>query len=172
MSGAREYWPEAYCDEMMPASRPNPDAWIERLPNGDFQLADYNEDEDGQPVRHGDGIVIQNGQVIEFCWCQPTPDIEITVNPDGSFEQHSKVDPNSTHFWLSGDPDTLDYSLAEFARHYAQNDVFPASLPEQMTVRTACWGDECYRFVVLDTTARFELATPDAATAEPVKHER
>lgn len=129
--GARRWWPAEAVDESLPASRPSPTDWIFGHERGGYLL---RAGDDGEAA----GTFVDVGDVVDFLFSEERGSVEITVNPDGSFEANGPIPP-ATHFWQAGETETVSMSVSELAKNHAEYAL--QGEPERIQVDAYFWSD-------------------------------
>lgn len=138
------WWPSDYIDEGMLPGMATPDAWLRRMPNGDgWTIASpYYDDAKEEIEREWKFEPLANGQRVEFVFCQQLGTVDVTVNPDGTFEAHGPVNPDATWFWdddQRGDDCPAGDNIEEFAKFYVEG-MRPTE-PTRVTVGCSHWSE-------------------------------
>lgn len=137
---AREWWPLDWADEVMPHGRGAPDEFI--VDTGGHYWLGYAFDAEG--VSDFDkryySKALERDEIVNFICCDELGEVEVTINPDGTYSVSGDVPERATHFCKIGDPDTLiEGSLKEFVA--AWHDMEPPSEPVTIAVAMAWWSD-------------------------------
>nr|WP_295465293.1 hypothetical protein [Mesorhizobium sp.] len=77
---SREWWPDALVDEVMPAGRATPQAWLAPGRDGVTRAKDEDDTEGGVI------ITLSPGEVLAFVYSEKRGSAEITVMPDGTWK--------------------------------------------------------------------------------------
>lgn len=143
-SRARQYWPECWLDESMPAGRAEPSGFIVETPDGltigyAAGAGDASDDE-----RRVYRIGVGEGDIVKFRFCDDVGELDVTFNADGTY---SAAGPVPAHNWcrLGFDQDTLQQSLDALAKAIAgtSDELDRIDLDGQptQTVEFAYWSD-------------------------------
>lgn len=146
--GAREWWPAFLAGTDGPAGRSDPADWIATDRSGCFVL-DWMAPEGTRPR-------LQPGGVVPFIWRECRSAVEVTVEPDGSFDPHGATPRDATHFWDIRDSGTVARSLEELAMLYADGLAGPVRL----RVRMCRWAprEQLFRLLVAGGRPMFAAA--------------
>ena len=153
----RTWIPEVYLDEVTPAGRPSPDAWLELGDDGKRWIAPaWSFDTTSQR------LPVEEGQIVGFYWCDELGAVQVQFKDDGTFRARGTIDPRTTHFWQVGDPGSLAESLEEMAKTEAEElkamkvDGHPAEF-SLCEVQLATWSEKAvqYRLTIDRGAARF-----------------
>ena len=139
----RLWWPEAHCDEVMPAGRTTPDAWLYRLTDDTHGC----EGDEGQGVAP---LMLTEGQVVPFTWCDRLGTARVSHDEEGRAVWSPKPPAAANNFWIAGDIDSLCDTADTFAEMVAEH------FHGEETATVSEWGDtvRC-RFTALDGPPRF-----------------
>lgn len=154
--------PSAYVDEVAPAARISPEAWLSTggLP-GRIVIDECDVDGIAYPEQE-----IAVGEVVEFEWRIDYPTARATIYPDGTWMALTPIPPAANCFWLRGDSETMAHSMEEFAEFQADaifdlsvvdKDPNEAAEPETMDVDVCQWSDETVRLRLTLTDGRLSF---------------
>lgn len=136
----RKWWPAEYMDEVMPTGRDSPDAWLIKLPDGGFEVAspyhgsDISSDQEAEAEWRYKPLT--NGERVDFTYYDDLGDVEVTVNPDGSYELHGSIDPKANYFAEQFNWESMEHDIGTFAKNYAET----LKAAERITVCTGYWA--------------------------------
>lgn len=149
----RRYLPADYLDEVVPTPRPSPSEWIVTLPGNSYALVPIEED-DEEPSHF-----LRAGDVVEFNWIESYGLIEVTIAADGSFTSSRTPDPRANCVWIPWDSETIDESIASFARNWIKNRIGYGKKPTTIELEQYAWSaqSERYRFELSSSGPRFVL---------------
>lgn len=148
-SGSREWWPAFLARPGGPDGRSDPADWIAGDRSRRFVL-DWMSPEGTRPR-------VELGAVVPFLWRECRSAVEVTVEPDGSFDPHGAIARDATHFWDVRDSGTVTRSLEELAMLYADG----ISEPVRLRVRMCRWAGQEHLFRLLVAGGRPVLAAAD-----------
>ncbi|BDA85000.1 hypothetical protein Sa4125_25420 [Aureimonas sp. SA4125] len=112
--------PEFLVDEVSPPPRESPDAWTVRNIQHETTII-VGESADETHSDEPSTRSFEPGDIVSFCSFQDFGPITVRIHDDGSVDTLTPVHPRASLFWAEGDPDTLSFSLEEFARNWAAN---------------------------------------------------
>lgn len=127
-SGAREWWPTQLARHGGPEGRQTPADWIVTDRARRFFLDAFS------PAGERPRLAV--GSTVPFVWRECRAAIEMTVEPDGSYEPHGSVPRDATHFWDICDSGMVARSLEELAMFYADG----LAAPTRLRVRMCRWS--------------------------------
>jgi hypothetical protein len=135
----RKWIPTEYQDEVIPPPRDTPDAWLRRATDGTWLLA---PSEDLGFVR-----VLVDGDIVEFDWTVNLGSSEFVVRSDGPWhiDPPAPEPPDGCTLQLmeAGDPESMEFSVENFARNWLDRDRSPTST----TVVFYAWSNAPVAFV-------------------------
>lgn len=134
MNAPREWLPNDYLDEITPAWRNSPDAWIDKIENGVAILAPCSDnDDDAEAFR----LRVEIGDVVQFCWQELVAETELTV-----WQDHHEMLPAAppatswncvcTHLMQGG---LVEQSIDKIAAQVREQLQEPHGWPAQVTLR-------------------------------------
>lgn len=148
-SASREWWPAFLARPGGPDGRPDPADWIAADRSRRFVL-DWMSPDAARPR-------IEPGAIVPFLWRECRSAVEVTVEPDGSFDPHGAIARDATHFWDVRDGGTVAHSLDELAMLYAEG----LARPVRLRVRMCRWAVRELPFRLLVAAGRPVLAIAD-----------
>lgn len=114
-----EWWPMEMTDEIMPAGRSSPSAWVVPMADGGgFLLHDGEE-----------GILnraLADGEVVAFCTFVSYGPAVVTNTREDGVQATPPMPAGATHVWVPDDSSSITGSVAELAEtevELAYNDV-------------------------------------------------
>lgn len=136
----RQWWPLDWADEVMPPGRLSPEGFLIEA-DGDYYLGYALDAEDAseQEKRHL-SRKIASGDIVKFICCEQFGEIDITINPDGTFTTDEPPPTRANRFMVQYDPDTMADNLETFVKYYIENEAL--SEPRTETLSMAWWSEE------------------------------
>lgn len=149
----RTWYPDAYLDEIMPAGRATPDAWLFQLDDGALRCGCHP---DGKEADF-QAFAVAEGEVVEFSACDDLGTSVLTVAEDGSY-RFDPPPPAGAILWETGDGDTQADSPEEYVQ-FARDGGYLPEPGEPAEIRVAVWSDTTrLRFTAQDGPPRFVVA--------------
>lgn len=127
-SAGRQWWPSAIASHGEREGRADPLDWIVGDKSRRFFIDAFLPD--------GSRPRLAVGGTVAFSWRECRSAIEVTIDPDGSYEPHASIPRDATHFWDVCDDGLVADSLEQLAMFYAEGLRSPARL----RVRMCRWG--------------------------------
>jgi len=113
-------------------------------------------------------LIVPNAQILKNL-CQFKPDWRIGPEVDDSIAFIEKTDPNSTYYRYPANPDPNEDKKKSPFKETAQQDIFPADLPENKKVKAFIVENENREFIsgyVLDEDTEKEATEALFRTAD------
>ena len=137
----RKWWPEHVLDEVLPAGRDSPTAWLSMK----GQAIEMRDDDMPEWTGH-----VTAGEIVDFHYCDDCGRAVVQFRRDGTYRARSPIPGGWSHLRPAGpcDPDVLAYSLAELAGQLA--DRLDAD-SEEIAVTFYYWSDaQPHRIDIVD----------------------
>ena len=149
MSDTIKWWPEHYCDEVMPAGLASPSDWIRgRVDNSDVWMIGPKEIDGWALLR------ISQVDIVPFVSCTYHGTFDLTFDDAGGYKISGDVPPGANTFWCNDDSETFATSLEDMITFLREYDVIDVGWP----INIACgeWSKFIpHRLVVENGAARF-----------------
>lgn len=139
--GERQWIPRECADEGGPATRASPDDWITPLPGDAYGLASGDEAWNAE----SEPRILTEGETVGFWWCESQGSATFEIKADSTWAVDPEPSPDVTHIWSLCDPESLGFSMQEFAEGMIRVD----STPDEFQIEYATWSKE-------DVLFRFE----------------
>jgi hypothetical protein len=135
-----QWWPLEWADEVMPPGRSSPDGFL-IYADGNYYLGYALDAKDvSEKEKRYFSRKIEPNEIVKFICCDRLGEINITINPDGTFITDAPAPVRANNFMIHDDPDTLAEDLETFVKNYV--GLEPPDRPTTETLACAWWSDE------------------------------
>ena len=131
VAAADAWFPEEYCDEVMPADRSSPTAWVERHGDG-WRIAPIEDNDSCDQT----GMPITDGEIVSFVSRTDHGDATLTLKADGTWSVDRAMPPGADQVYLPCE--NIAASVEELVEQMRESSDFQ---PDDYEISYACWSD-------------------------------